>query len=187
MTKTRKRAREDAAQDVHDNGASSQIPDNTNTTLPVVVPDDIDLDYLSELLPNIPDPSRVSPDAVAALYKLVLGLSADMDGLRREVDELNSEVGRKDVELDQALQDKESLSKDLEESVESVHSELEQVKSERERLGSLPPLFIHTFEPIHSYNCPFSFLVQWRRVMPSKRKYLRCRTPRLRQALRSMR
>ena len=139
MTKTRRKAREDAAHDDEEGPSHA----GATTSLPVPVPEDIDLDYLSEILPNIPDFSRVNSDVVAVLYKLVVGLNTDLDGLRREVDELQGEVERKDVELDQALQDKESLSKDLEGNVESVHSELEQLKQEREKLGSC-----------HSYAAP---------------------------------
>ncbi|KAF6755929.1 hypothetical protein DFP72DRAFT_895626 [Ephemerocybe angulata] len=118
MTKTRKRAREESAQDAAEAG-SQNAEAATAGWLQVPVPDDIDHEYLSELLPNIPDLSRVTPDAVAALYKLVVGLNTDLDGLRREEGE------RKDVELDQALQDKESIAKEFEESMEKVHAELE--------------------------------------------------------------
>ncbi|KAF5340774.1 hypothetical protein D9611_007504 [Ephemerocybe angulata] len=134
MTKTRKRAREESAQDAAEAG-SQNAEAATAGWLQVPVPDDIDHEYLSELLPNIPDLSRVTPDAVAALYKLVVGLNTDLDGLRREVEELHAEGERKDVELDQALQDKESIAKEFEESMENVHAELESVKREKERLA----------------------------------------------------
>jgi len=109
---------------------------HTTNTLSVPLSNDIDIDFLTELLPNIPDLLNVTPDAVAVLYKLVLAQNSDLDNMRREVDELNGEVEKRDVELDQALQDKERLAKDLEQSVESVHSELAKVKQERQILGS---------------------------------------------------
>ncbi|KAJ2925786.1 hypothetical protein H1R20_g11316, partial [Candolleomyces eurysporus] len=131
MTKTRRKAREDAAHEEEEGPSHA----GAATSLPVPVPDDIDLDHLSELLPNIPNLSLVTADAVAVLYKLVVGQNEELDSLRRDVDTLNAEVERKDVELDQALQDKETLSQEMGESVDSVQSELQQVKQERDKLA----------------------------------------------------
>ena len=178
MTKTRKKAREDAAHDAEMAEAGPSSQQSSNPTLQVPVPEDIDLDYLSEILPNIPDFSRVTSDAVAVLYKLVVGLNTDLDGLRRDVDELQAEVEKKDVELDQALQDKESLSKDLEDNVESVHSELEQVKQERDKLGSYHS---YAFSLNANSSCSRVFL-QRRRTLVSSRKCHTCPTLKHRRA-----
>lgn len=137
MTKTRRKAREeaDADSDYADEG-----PSHSTDSLHIPIPIDVDLELLSELLPTIPDFSNITPDTVAVLYKLVLGQNLDLDYLRRELDGLKGEIERKDVELDQALQDKEGLSKELEESEESVHSELAQVRQERQTLGLTCPI-----------------------------------------------
>jgi nucleoprotein TPR len=151
MTKTRRKAREDAAHD--DEEGSSHA--GATTSLPVPVPEDIDLDYLSELLPNIPNLSLVTADAVAVLYKLVVGQNAELDNLRRDVDTLNAEVERRDVELDQALQDKETFSQEMGESMDSVQSDLQQVKQERDKLGLA--VHIHKLLPRDSCICVFSW------------------------------
>ena len=101
----------------------------------ITLPDDVDEDALSKLLPDIKLTS-LSSDDILSIYQLLLSQLTSLDSAQRERDEALADTERKDIELDQALQDKESLANDLESSVESVHKELQQVKQERDQLGS---------------------------------------------------
>ena len=103
-------------------------------TLTVDMPEDIDVDALSTLLPD----TRLetpTPETILHLYRLVVSQALDTEAAHREMDETRAELSRKDVELDQALQDKETATKDLEETLESVQTELEQVKKEKEEIS----------------------------------------------------
>jgi nucleoprotein TPR len=100
----------------------------------VPVPDDLDLDYLSRLLPDFSFETP-SPDAVLSLYRLVVSQAADLDGALRDLEESRAEAERKDVELDQALQDRESSVSSLEAQVKSLQEGLTKVKEERNTLG----------------------------------------------------
>lgn len=100
----------------------------------VQVTDDLDLDYLSRLLPDFSFETP-SPDAVLSLYRFVVSQAADLDGALRDLEESRAEVERKDVELDQALQDRESSVSSLETQVKSLQEELVKVKEERNTLG----------------------------------------------------
>ena len=121
MTKTRRQSK----------AADADAPEgHFNITLP----EDLDEDQLSEILPDI-NLSSISPEDVVTLYRTLLTHAVNLDAVERERDEVRAELEKKDIELDQALQDKESLSKDLESSVETVHEELAQVKRERDQLG----------------------------------------------------
>lgn len=103
--------------------------------LTISIPEDIDEDVLSEIIPDA-TLTALTPDDVVALFRAVLSQAANIDSMARERDEIRAELERKDIELDQALQDKETSSKDLEDSAESVHEELNQVKRERDELGT---------------------------------------------------
>jgi len=108
-------------------------PDDHHPLL-VTIPEDIEEDALTNLLPDI-NVAALTSDDVISIYRLLLSQTSSLDATEREHDETRAELERKEVELDQALQDKESLAKDLETSVESVHEELTQVKQERDQLG----------------------------------------------------
>ena len=100
----------------------------------VPVPDDIDLDYLSRLLPDFSFETP-SPDAVLSLYRFVVSQAVDLDGALRDLEESRADVERKDIELDQALQDRESSVSSLETQVKSLQEELAKVKEERNTFG----------------------------------------------------
>ena len=112
--------------------ASASAPDAASQL--IVIPDDIDTEFLSNLIPDV-NLESPSPDAIVALYRLVQSHSADLDATQREVEELKAEVEKREVELDQALQDKETATKDLESSLEAAQNELRQVKQEKDELG----------------------------------------------------
>ena len=117
-------------------------PDDSHSLL-LSIPDDIDLDSLSDLLPgtNLTSPSL---EDIIALYRLLLAQALEGRSITQELDEARAEVERKDVELDQALQDRESLTRELETSLEGVHEELNQVKQERDKLGMIFSPYIHS-------------------------------------------
>ncbi|KAK7028127.1 Protein mlp1 [Paramarasmius palmivorus] len=83
-------------------------------SLNVPVPEDLDVETLSNVLPNDFDIHSPSAEDIVALYKLLVAQTSDIETSSRELDEARAEAEKKEVELDQALQDRESLSKDLE-------------------------------------------------------------------------
>lgn len=131
MMKTRRKTR--TAMDEPDGDAP-----RTDQMQPFVVsiPDDIDLDSLSDLLPGT---SLTSPssETIVALYRLLLAQALEGRSITQELDEARAEVEKKDVELDQALQDRESMSRELETSLNSVHTQLDQMREERNKLGRI--------------------------------------------------
>jgi nucleoprotein TPR len=100
----------------------------------VPVPNDLDLEYLSRLLPDFSFETP-SPDAIVSLYRFVVSQAVDLDGALRDLEESRAEVERKDIELDQALQDRESSVSSLETQVKSLQEELAKVKDERNTFG----------------------------------------------------
>ena len=114
-------------------------PESTGP-LQVTLPDDIDEDALSKLLPEINLVSLTSDD-ILSIYQLLLTQLTNLDSAQRERDEARADTERKDIELDQALQDKESVSSDFERSAESFHQELLLVRRECDQLGSYHTLF----------------------------------------------
>jgi nucleoprotein TPR len=100
----------------------------------VAIPDDLDLENLSRLLPDVSFETP-SQDAVLSLYRLVVSQAVDLDGSIRDLEESRAENERKDVELDQALQDRESSVFSLEVQVKTLQEELTKVKQERNTMG----------------------------------------------------
>lgn len=127
MTTTRRKSKAAAEQD--------SDPAEGPQALTLTLPEDIDEDSLSDLLPDT-NLTSISSEDVVALYRLLVNQAINLDATERERDEARGELERKDVELDQVLQDKESSAKDLEASVETVQEELNQVKKDRDQLGS---------------------------------------------------
>jgi uncharacterized protein (UPF0335 family) len=110
----------------------------------IPIPDDLDLEYLSRLLPDVSFDTP-SSDSVLSLYRLVLSQAVDLDGVVRDLEESRAENERKDVELDQALQDRESSASSLEVQVKALQEELEKVKQERNALGESRAMFLIGF------------------------------------------
>ena len=100
----------------------------------VPVPDDLDLEYLSRLLPDFSFETP-SPDSILSLYRFVVSQAVDLDGSLRDLEESRAEVERKDIELDQALQDRESCVSSFETQIKSYQEELAKVKEERNTFG----------------------------------------------------
>ena len=103
-------------------------------SLTLALPDDVDEEVLSNLLPET-NLTSISAEDVVALYRLMVAQVSTLDVVERERDDARAELERKEIELDQALQDKESSSKELEASVEASNEELSKVKGDRDHLG----------------------------------------------------
>ncbi|KAI0357500.1 hypothetical protein OH77DRAFT_1435746 [Trametes cingulata] len=104
-------------------------------TLTVNIPEDIDFDVLSSLLPDV-NLTAPTPETVVSLYRVLVAQASESETTQRELEEARAEIQRKDVELDQALQDRETATAELESTVESVQKELAQVKEERDALAA---------------------------------------------------
>ncbi|KAH9977476.1 hypothetical protein BJV74DRAFT_946992 [Russula compacta] len=129
-----------AAAELDDEPAESVAPlegtaSSSKLEFSVPIPDDLDLEYLSRLLPDISF-EVPSPDAVLLLYRLVVSQAVDLDGAHRDLEESRAENERKDVELDQALQDRESSVYSLEAQAKALQEELAKAKQERNTLVS---------------------------------------------------
>lgn len=111
-------------------------PTPTHADFALSIPEDIDLDVLSTLLPD----TRLdtpSPDTIIALYRILVLQASEVEATQRTLEETQAELGRKDVELDQALQDRESVTKEFEALSESLQSELRQLKQEKQEIRAL--------------------------------------------------
>lgn len=106
----------------------------SDESLTIFMPDDIDLAALSHLLPDTSITSP-SPDAIVALYRLLLTQNSELENTHHELENAHAEGERKDVELDQALQDKETGIKEMEAQVEAAQEELKRLKTERDELA----------------------------------------------------
>jgi nucleoprotein TPR len=135
--KTRRKSKAAAAAEQEHDAESSQIIEETSSNAPltVAIPADVDVDSLSNIVPDA-SLTSVSPETVVLIYKVLLAQSLQNDTAQRELDEARAEAEKKDVELDQALQDREGLSKELETSLETVQAELNRIKQERDELGT---------------------------------------------------
>lgn len=128
--RTRRKAKAAAAQDT-----PSSTPEGSHP-FTVQVPEDIDTDRFSTLLPDL-DLSNPSSEAIASLYRLVVAQASHLDSTQRELEEIRSEVDRKDVEIEQAVQDRDSATHELIEQVNRIQDELDHVKQERDQLGEV--------------------------------------------------
>ena len=132
MMKTRRRSKAVAAVTAE---ASHSAETEETHSLTIVIPEGLDIDALSSLVPDA-DLTAPNSEAIVSVYRLLLQQVADLNATQRELDESRAEAEKKEVELDQALQDRESLSKDFEQSLESSHVDLEKYKRERDQLGT---------------------------------------------------
>ncbi|KAJ7236740.1 hypothetical protein B0H12DRAFT_1139991 [Mycena haematopus] len=135
MMKTRRKSKAAAAAtaELENEPGSPSAEDGQRLT--IFIPSDIDVNTLSDLLPEMSITSQ-TPEGIIELYRRLVDLASKLDVAVRERDEDRADVERIEVELDQALQDKEALSKELESSAEHLQTELEQVKQQRNELLS---------------------------------------------------
>ncbi len=168
MMKTRRKSKAAAA------AASQETATRENSPAPssafvVNIPEDVDFDALSALLPDV-NLSNPAPETIVSLYRLLLGQVADTDAAQRELEDARAEIQRKDVELDQALQDRETATSELESTLEAVQKELAQVKEERDALGA--------YRHCAGSSCSHPARAQPPTVPSCKRSSTRCRTRR---------
>ncbi len=116
-------------------GTASQTQTRADFFVPI--PDDLDFDYLSKVLPDISFETP-SPDTIVSLYRLVVTQTVGLESALHDLEESRAENERKDVELDQALQDRESSVSSLETQVKGLQEELTKVKQDRDTLGEFP-------------------------------------------------
>ncbi|KAH9169938.1 hypothetical protein EDB89DRAFT_1980725 [Lactarius sanguifluus] len=107
----------------------------TRVEFSVPIPEDLDFDYLSRVLPDVSFDTP-SPDSVLSLYRLVVTQAVGLENAHHDLEESRAENERKDVELDQALQDRESSVSSLETQVKGLQEELTKVKQDRDALVS---------------------------------------------------
>ncbi|KIK98776.1 hypothetical protein PAXRUDRAFT_823499 [Paxillus rubicundulus Ve08.2h10] len=146
MVKTRRKSKAAAAAaavEQDQETASTQGTEDISMSAPassasfyVSIPTDLDIDALSNILPDVSF-SKPDPETIIALYRLLLAHVAENDATRHDLEETKAEVERKEVELDQAFQDAETKSKDLENSLQSAQTELNTIKSERDQIVAL--------------------------------------------------
>ena len=136
MMKTRRKSKITPAASQAEAPRADSPAAGSSAPFTVTIPDDLDLDYLASLLPEVVDLTNPSTETVSLLYRLLVGQAADAESAQRELEEAQAEIQRKDVELDQALQDRETVSSELQSTTEAVQKELEQVKQEKETLGA---------------------------------------------------
>lgn len=116
---------------------------STSAGFIVTIPDDIDLDYLASLLPELVNLTTPTPETISELYRLLVGQAVDAESAQRELEEARADIQRKDVELDQALQDRETASSELQSTLGTLQKELEQVKQEKDSLGACGVVLQH--------------------------------------------
>jgi nucleoprotein TPR len=101
--------------------------------LAISLPEDVDHDALTTLLPGL-DPNALTVEAAVHVFRLLLAQALELDDKQRELDDARAELERKDVELEQAYQDRESATQTLENTVDALQTELTHVKTERDML-----------------------------------------------------
>ncbi|KAM5539450.1 hypothetical protein V8D89_006902 [Ganoderma adspersum] len=136
MMKTRRKSKITPAASQEEARRAESPAAGSSAPFTVTIPDDLDLDYLTSLLPELVDLTNPTPETISSLYRLVVGQAADAESAQRELEEAQANIQRKDVELDQALQDRETASSELQSTTEAVQKELEQVKQEKETLAT---------------------------------------------------
>ena len=147
--RTRRKSKAAAAAAAADLDAEDVAPSDAGTAsqtrvdFSVSIPDDIDSDYLSTLLPGVSF-DVPSPDTILALYRLVVTQSLNLETALHDLEESRAENERKDVELDQALQDRESSVSSLEAQVKGLQEELTKAKQDRDTLGKFGGIVLHS-------------------------------------------
>lgn len=120
-------------EDISMSAPTSAPPSSVSFSVPI--PDDLDVDALSQILPDVSF-VHPNPETIIAVYRILLAQVAENDATQRDLEDARAEVERKEVELDQAFQDSETKTKDLENSLENMQNQLNALKGEREQLGT---------------------------------------------------
>lgn len=99
----------------------------------VHVPEDIQLDSLSSLVPDVSFEAPTS-EGLIQIYRILLAQASDLANTTSDLEEARAQLLRKDIELDQAAQDKETAVSELERSLESARNELKTVVQQRDEI-----------------------------------------------------
>ncbi|KAI0693206.1 hypothetical protein BC835DRAFT_1276339 [Cytidiella melzeri] len=132
MTKTRRQSKAVVvANTAPATRETSPVPPQPQIQWTINIPEDVDFELLSDLLPDTQFDTP-TPETIVALYRLIAAQASTVDANQKELEETRAEVERKEVELDQALQDRESASKEVESVSENLQNELRQLQREKE-------------------------------------------------------
>lgn len=137
MVSTRRKSKAAATATHHDHDGASTYSIDEPSHPPyfnVPIPIDIDIDELSNLIPEVSF-ENPTPDTIVSVYRLLLAQVAESNATQRDLDEARAEAERKDVELDQAYQDAENKTNGLESSLEDVQNQLIVSRQQKEQLG----------------------------------------------------
>lgn len=114
--------------------ASSPVAEGSSAgALSLNLPDDLDVGYLTSLLPDITLDAPRSDDVVL-LYQIIVARDSELETARRELEQSQAELQKQSIELDQALQDRESSGKEVEKELSTALEELKITKKERDEL-----------------------------------------------------
>ncbi|KZV68448.1 hypothetical protein PENSPDRAFT_735917 [Peniophora sp. CONT] len=102
-------------------------------SLELTLPDELDVDALSTLLPDV---SLENPkgDDILGCYEVLLSRDSELEETRRVLEEVRAECERAVVERDDALHQRESVKSEVEGEMSRTQEELENVRKERDSL-----------------------------------------------------
>ena len=142
MTKTRRQSKQAAAAATETaTRETSPLPPQSQAQWTVAIPEDLDFDLLSDLLPETQLDSP-TPESIISLYRLVIAQASAVDANQKELEETKAEVQKKEVELDQALQDREAASKEVESVSDELQNQVKQLQREKEEIGMSCLLYV---------------------------------------------
>lgn len=114
--------------------ATTSASEATATTLELTLPEELDVDALSSLLPDVTLENPKGED-ILGLYEVLLSRDAELEEARRALEEARGEVERAEVERDDALHQRESVRSEVEGELSRAQEELENIKKERDALS----------------------------------------------------
>ncbi|GJJ13307.1 hypothetical protein Clacol_007559 [Clathrus columnatus] len=122
-------------QDDSSQAAHSPSPSQVGpiSLLNIQLPDDISLDSLSSLVPEVSFDAPTS-EGLIRVYRIILAQASDLANATSDLEEARAQLLRKDIELDQAVQDKETAVSELEQSTEVARNELATVIQQRDEV-----------------------------------------------------
>lgn len=139
--KTRRRSTRKATNSKGEQDDSSQIAVSPTPSLigqpsvpTVQLPEDIHLDLLSSVVPDVSFDAPTS-EGLIQIYRILLAQASDLANATSDLEEARAQLLRKDIELDQAAQDRETFAAELEQSLESTRQELKTVIQQRDEIS----------------------------------------------------
>lgn len=139
--KTRRRSTRKATNSKGEQDDSSQIAVSPTPSLigqpsvpTVQLPEDIHLDLLSSVVPDVSFDAPTS-EGLIQIYRILLAQASDLANATSDLEEARAQLLRKDIELDQAAQDRETFAAELEQSLESTRQELKTIIQQRDEIS----------------------------------------------------